>query len=119
MRAIHFNVTPRYSSGSPAQVDEDTARRVADDERRDYACALDGSYGVTEQKHAQDAGLAGIVEEREERADCWLVTDLLTGDRFVRMFPSIDEKRRITRGWKLRTKYHLPVEGLDKSTASR
>lgn len=85
--AVYHNVSPRYSGGSPAQVDFETALKVVDDERRGYDIALSGAYGENEQRDARVRGLAGIVEEREERADCWLVTDMLTGARFIRLFP--------------------------------
>jgi hypothetical protein len=110
MRApVYYHVAPRYSGGSPAQVDFVTAQHVADDERRAYDNALQGAYGDEGIKNAQAKGLKGIVEEREERADCWIVSDLLTGDHFIRLFPSVDEKKRFSKAQSLRKKYHLSV----------
>lgn len=89
-RRIHYNVAPRFTSGSPAQVPFDTAMHVADQERGAYdnLVALDPGH-VDAQPHR----LEGIVEEREERADHWFVTDLLTGKQFIRLFPEHDAKR--------------------------
>lgn len=129
----HYDVKPRYTAGSPAQVDLETATRVADQERRGYDEALEGSYGAVEREKAERLGLKGIVEERVEKIDCWIVCDLLTSEKFVRMFPPADltsecncrthssyhlkwcatrqiDNRR-TLALRLRAKYNMPVEG--------
>lgn len=109
--ASHYNVAPRYAGGSPAPVDEATARRVAAEEADSYHNTCAGIYGEEAQRKALAEGLAGIVELRLERADCWIVEDLITGDRFVRPFPRDNEKplamqRRHAR---LASKHGLPV----------
>ena len=83
---VTFNVAPRYSPGSPAQVDERTARRVAEDEKHGYGRSLAGVYGQTELTRAEQLGNSGIVEARWEQArpSGWLVQDMLTGEIFVR-----------------------------------
>ena len=111
--AIYYNVAPRYTSGSPAQVDAHTARHVAlqeqdayrDHERRDTTTGLFGNPAID---------LRGIVEERDERADCWLVHDLLTNAKFIRMFPTVgpepSPEKHKAKAFKLSRKYNLPVE---------
>lgn len=107
----YFNVAPRYTPGSPAQVDFDTATRVVDEERRAYEYTLAGARSPDVARQAALDGLAGIVEERLEKADCWVVTDMITGRKFVRMFPAQeDERKRRLRAFRLRAKYRLEVE---------
>jgi len=115
MSAIYFHVAPRYTGGSPAQVDEATARRVAAQEQHAYE-QLVGDPDLKDSVEALAAaveGAAGIVEQRTERADCWIVLDLITGAEFVRPFPvhPESEARARQRAVRLRTKYHLPLEG--------
>lgn len=121
-RQMYYNVAPRYSPGSPAQVDYETALRVANDERWAYAIAIQGIYGADEQKLAREKGLKGIVEERRERSGCWIVTDLVTGEKFIRPFPVVQStdtttippplrRKMVLRDERLKAKYHLPVEG--------
>ncbi len=87
-RAVHFNVAPRYTPGSPAPVDMDTALRVASDEEGGYQHAHVGRYGAKYQEIAQKLGTLGIVEVRAETRKGWDVLDLLTGERFTRPFRS-------------------------------
>jgi len=112
MLTIYHNVAPRYTPCSPASVSGEIALRVAAEERDAFPHYLDGLCGEREQQRAQTLGLGGIVEERWERADCWIVTDLITGARFVRPFRKDGETReqRIVRLGRLETKYGLPVE---------
>lgn len=111
MKRRYYNVAPRYTPGSPAQVPFETAIKVVDEERKAYEPTIEGAYGAERRAEAQEAGLAGIVEERDEKADCWLVTDMITGVRFIRLFPSSEsaDKRR-ARAFRLAGKYHLHVE---------
>jgi hypothetical protein len=108
----HFNVKPRYGAGSPAQVDEHTAKRVAEDERAAFEHARSGAYGTLRQIESTRDGLRGIVELRVERPGAWIVTDLLTGERFVRPFDVHGETpiRQQQRHWRLRAKFGLPLE---------
>jgi hypothetical protein len=88
------------------------ALAVVDDERAFYDHTIRGFYGERAQNTAKTLGLKGIVEEREERAECWIVTDLLTSDRFIRPFEPIDATTRsgYNRRQRLLSKYHLPME---------
>ena len=107
----HYNVAPRYSPGSPAQVDFETASGVVDDERHGHKAALEGAYGPERKAQAEQDGLDGIVEERIEKADCWVIIDMITGRQFVRMFPAHESiKKRLARAFRLRAKYRLEVE---------
>jgi hypothetical protein len=113
----YFNVRPRYSAGSPAMVDEKTARRVAVEEQQAHQHAKEGFYGAEQQYQAEHDPLLGIAEFVTERADTWIVEDLITGDRYVRLFEkngesSIHKARRAVR---LARKYGLPLENEVKS----
>lgn len=85
-RAVHYNVAPRYSPGSPALVDRETAKKVALDEEDAYFFAMEGRYGAEKQQRAETEGLKGIVEALVETRKGWDILDLLTGDRFTRPF---------------------------------
>jgi hypothetical protein len=85
MSHAHWNVAPRYSAGSPAMVDEDTADAVALDEIDMHRAASQGLWGEAERLRALRLGLAGIVELREEHRG-WHVYDRITQERFVRPF---------------------------------
>lgn len=87
-RPHYYNVMPRYSSGSPAQVDVDTACKVAISEKRSYEAALEGVYGEAQQERAERLGLRGIAEGVREvrKLKGWEVTDLLTCEVYVRPF---------------------------------
>jgi hypothetical protein len=56
-----WNVVPRYTAGSPAAVDPETAERVAKEERAAYERVLTGAYGEEEKRRAERLGLEGIV----------------------------------------------------------
>lgn len=80
-----YNVAPRYTPGSPAQVDERTARKVVVEERRGYIIALSGAHGEAERATAmRPFALNGIVEQRLEYTDGWVISDLMTLDVFYR-----------------------------------
>lgn len=80
----YYQVAPRFSGfsgGSPAQVDQETAERVANDERMLFEGAADGSCGEALKRLAQTKGLAGIVEQvTEDPNGVVTVRDLLTGE---------------------------------------
>ena len=63
MKINSYNVRPRYSPGSPAAVDEATARRSAREERDSYETALSGAWGDAERQRAELLGLDGIAYE--------------------------------------------------------
>lgn len=109
---IHFHVAPRYAAGSPAQVGEDIARRVADDELKFFEFIMEGMCGESGRQRAETLGLGGIVEQRREVSGAWLVEDLITGLRFVRPFAVTPEsdRRRVTRYERLRQRYRLNLE---------
>ena len=77
---FHFNVAPRYTCGSPAMVDEATARDVADSEKVGYERALAGFYGDEERTKAEREGLNGIAEIFYETKKNWHIHDLCTGE---------------------------------------
>lgn len=83
----YFHVAPRYTPGSPAQVDESIALKVAEEEKHFIEHALEGTWGEANKVRAEQLGLRGIVEARTERRDHWEVLDLCTGERFKRHFP--------------------------------
>jgi len=111
---VTFNVAPRYTPGSPAQVDERIARRVAEEEKVGYGRSLAGVYGQKELWRAELFGNAGIVEARWEqvRPSGWLVQDLLTGEMFFRYAtrdpkgPTVAQRtkaRQLVAAWQSRT----------------
>lgn len=112
MRNEYYNVRPRYTAGSPAMVREEIATQVAREERHGYAMTLEGWYGDDAKQEAEKTGLRRISESVIERADCWLVTDLITGERYVRPFEVWRETptRQWNRFHRLRTKYGLPLQ---------
>jgi hypothetical protein len=79
-----FDVSPRYSPGSPALVDRLTAEKVMRTEREFYAHALEGIYGEAAQQKAQSLGLEGIVVERWESHTHVHTLDLMTDARASR-----------------------------------
>lgn len=87
----HYNVSPRYSPGSPALVSREIALKVARDEKEFIQHALEGAWGEEQKKRAERLGLRGIVEARDERRSGknsgWEVEDLCTGERFFRLAP--------------------------------
>lgn len=87
----HYNVTPRFSPGSPAQVDEETARRVALQEVDCRQRALSGIYGAETAEKAKATGLSGIVYLWAERGKSVDVHDLITDE--WRTFKTFDKFR--------------------------
>lgn len=86
-RNRHYNVRPRYTPGSPSGVPEETAMKVAADEKKAYERTLTGVYGEEERAKAEKEGLLGIAEEVVERRKHWDVRDLITGETYTRPFP--------------------------------
>jgi len=91
-----YNVRPRYGCGSPGLVFQHTAEQVAASEQRCYQDALDGIYGEKLKARAERLGLRGIAEHFKETRKGWLVTDLITGEQYLRPFD--DRMRKL--GWK-------------------
>lgn len=81
-RNITFNVSPRYTCGSPAAVDMDTALRVALEEKEAYEVAKEGIYGADDKKKAESEGLHLIAFEMRETSKGWQVHDLITGKQW-------------------------------------
>jgi len=79
MKAIYFSVSPRYTSGSPAQVDEDTAQRVAKQELAAYHRTLEGVYGEDAKQRAIKDGCDWIAYEWNEKGKNVVRVDLITG----------------------------------------
>jgi hypothetical protein len=95
--AIHFDVMPRYSCGSPAMVSEAQALKVVQDERSAYVRVTEGMYGAEAKAAAYRMGLYGIVWSWQEvgperkggrRVE---VTDMGVDER--RMFATFEQYR--------------------------
>lgn len=98
----HYNVNPRYTSGSPAMVDRETAERVAAEEREAYSAHITGIYGEPRRAMADREGLSGIVEHvmqecRQLSGRGWLdgslVHDVLTGEKYWRGATTTEKKQ--------------------------
>ena len=109
---VYFNVVPRYTPGSPAIVPEDIAHYVAVEEFAAYERALSGGYGAEDKARAERLGLRGISERRTEYAECWVIEDLITLERFVRPFKKEyrDGLAQRNAEWALAQKYRAPLE---------
>lgn len=82
-----YQVAPRYTGGSPAQVNHATASRVAAEEADAYRGIMAGAATSTsERQRAVKLGLDGIAEMLYEQQHCWHVTDLITGKETTRPF---------------------------------
>lgn len=86
MANTFYQVAPRYTPGSPAQVDEQTARRVAAEESSSFTHYLEGVYGEEAKVEAEALGLGGIVEHVTQHAGHAVVDDLITGKRYRRLY---------------------------------
>ncbi len=80
----YYHVAPRYGSGSPAQVPETTARKVALEETQDYVDQelLAGRPWRSDQVTLHSAALQGIAYSSREVGGKQLVDDLCTGEHF-------------------------------------
>ena len=80
-----YQVRPRYTPGSPAQVPQHVALLVAEQEPRFYERALSGAWGESSKVLAEDEGLDFIAytttEGRHGKERGWLVSDLITEKR--------------------------------------
>jgi hypothetical protein len=79
----HYYVQPRYTPGTPATVDFETAQRVAKQERAAYEDEL--HLGIFSRRDPNQTDLGGIVEyrweERRDHFDGWGFEDVLTKER--------------------------------------
>jgi len=75
------NVCPRYTCGSPAAVDADTARQVMHQEAEAFNAAVAGYHGEEIQKIAKRLGLQRIVYSLSEKRGKWhTLQDWLTNE---------------------------------------
>lgn len=80
-----YNVIPKYSGGSPALVDEATARRVAWQEEQAFQRTIAGAYGPDAAAKAEARGLGNIVlRVIQSRGPRFVVTDIITGEHVER-----------------------------------
>lgn len=78
----YFNVAPRYTTGSPAMVKDETARQVAKQESSAYKRHLSGTYGDSAKEFAERTGLRGISYLTTERGKWMWVQDIITNELF-------------------------------------
>jgi hypothetical protein len=72
-------VRPRYTAGSPARVDMDTALQVAAEELWSFENMVQtGVMGETWQQIGEAVGLADVVVANWQRGARWFTLDLLT-----------------------------------------
>lgn len=89
---VIYQVAPRYTAGSPAQVDTATAQRVKVAEIAFYRDALNGLSGPDEQAKAKTLGLSGIVEALVDGPDgTRRTTDEITGESRIERPRSVRE----------------------------
>jgi hypothetical protein len=80
MARFYWSVAPRYTPGSPAGVDPDTAARVLVEEWRGFEHVIAGIYGPEQRRDALGDKLDGIVTAYEEpRSGTTLHYDLIRG----------------------------------------
>jgi len=84
--SVRQEVRPRYTGGSPAQVEHETATRVLLEERCAFERAMGGGYGQEYQQMAGVLGLDHIVFTITEFANRFEVDDRMTGVRYTRPF---------------------------------
>lgn len=90
MPTLTYSVYPRYTPGSPAQVDQATALRVARDEREAYAELLTPPIlDPIATRRAKGLGLRGIVVATWEVGRKAYRRDILTGHIEFRMLRPI------------------------------
>lgn len=81
---VKYDVRPRYTAGSPAMVDEATARRVAKQEKTGYEMALEGFYGEEAKMEAEQRGMGAVVFSWTEKGNTLIITDMITEERVTR-----------------------------------
>jgi len=101
-RNAYCHVRPRYSGGSPAQVDLSTMVHVAVNEEESYAQTMTGLYGEAERAKAVRLGLKGVCYVRWEKGPKIYRYDVLTGE--TRLEPKRLEQKdlervRLLRNW--------------------
>lgn len=74
-----YTVFPRFTSGSPATVSEEIARRLAQQEEYFYRVCRDGFYDPWKL----NLGVSGIVLAHRELAKSMEVVDIITGDTHI------------------------------------
>jgi hypothetical protein len=79
MAKIYYDVAPRYTCGSPAMVDRQTALHVAQQEKEAYEATLEGIYGEAAKIEAERLGLHWIVWSTNESNARLSKFDILTG----------------------------------------
>jgi len=118
---IYFDVAPRYTGGSPAQVPQAIAERVAGEELDGFRMTLAGVYGEAAVARAQQLGVEGIAEERRERGDGWEIRDLISDRRFFRIVRRIESDRQwLARVERARRQYRSSgriVQAIDRQAA--
>jgi hypothetical protein len=96
-KRVTYQVRPRYTAGSPAQVDAATAHRVADEEREFIEHALEGFWGDEQKARAENLGLDFIAFTMTETRTGWEIEDLITSKRhfwpFTAACPTCKAKR--------------------------
>lgn len=103
---IRYSVNPIFSGGSPAQVPQETAERVALEERRAYNRYLSGAYGPVPMKRAHDRGLGGLAYSWREYKRGAKVTDLVTGlNHEFKLFTDFQQWSQQQRAWDMHHDY--------------
>ena len=82
---IRYEVRPRFTPGSPAQVDEATFWRVRAQEQEGYYRARSGRFGDEERARAERLGLERVAFTRRERGGCWLIGDCMTNRNYLEL----------------------------------
>jgi len=86
MKHTFYSVAPRYTAGSPARVDRETADRVGREEVRAYDIrqALREAAGLPVEANLQERArdLRGIVVLAGEGRKRWECRDLITGELY-------------------------------------
>jgi hypothetical protein len=96
MSSFYWSVNPRYSPGSGAWVDPDTAARVLYQEWEGVEWACSGRLGEDTAEKALADDLSGIVTARDERgARITDVYDLITGKAERHIFKDGIFKRKL------------------------
>jgi hypothetical protein len=102
-RKANFSVRPRYTAGSPAGVDMDTAIKFAVDEIRFHAMVLTGVWGEEKQRQAETDKLEHLAYARWEKGRKVFRLDLITGEEMVEpksLMYKDEERLRVLRNMK-------------------
>lgn len=82
-RNLFFHVAPRYTAGSPAQVDEETATKVAIQEYIEAGHVEQGVFGEEQQATHARRGCRGIAFTTYEKNRTMWVQDIITQELFA------------------------------------